>query len=137
MEKQSNSSLEIQVGGAHYKDMKMQPIELIAQLNLDFFHGNFVKYISRYKNKNGKQDLEKCLHYIQLREELIGNPLNGITFRRLSEKVDVRESVAEYCNINDLSPRIYGAISYFLVERYDLAKEIVQRIIKEEYGTEQ
>ena len=34
--------------------------------NLDFFEGNVIKYVCRYKNKNGIQDLEKIIHYCEL-----------------------------------------------------------------------
>lgn len=62
----SDSPLERQVGGQHYKSMKIQPIEFIQANNLGFEEGNAVKYICRWKNKNGVQDLEKAIHYIQL-----------------------------------------------------------------------
>ena len=42
-------SLKKQVGGEHYKEMNVQPIELIASLDLNFFQGNVVKYLSRRK----------------------------------------------------------------------------------------
>ena len=50
-----DSTLDIQVGGNHYKDLQMQPIVLITKANCDFIQGCIIKYISRYKNKNGKQ----------------------------------------------------------------------------------
>lgn len=61
---------EIQVGGSHYKDLKIQPIEYIHANGLDYFEGNIVKYITRHRKKNGKQDLEKAKHYIDLLIEL-------------------------------------------------------------------
>lgn len=59
-------AIESQVGGSHYKDMAFQPIELIAALRCSFIQGCIIKYISRYKNKNGAQDIKKCVHYAQL-----------------------------------------------------------------------
>ena len=61
---------EIQVGGNHYKDLKIQPIEYIHANGLNFLEGNVVKYITRHRKKNGKQDLEKAKHYIDLLIEL-------------------------------------------------------------------
>lgn len=55
-----------QVGGDHYKKCKIQPIEYIHANGLDFFQGNIVKYITRFRHKNGKQDLEKIKHYCDL-----------------------------------------------------------------------
>ena len=56
----------LQVGGSHYKKMKIQPYEFIAKNDLSFFQGNVVKYVCRYKLKNGVQDLEKIIHYCEL-----------------------------------------------------------------------
>lgn len=55
-----------QVGGLHYKDMPIQPSEFIVKNGLGWYEGNAVKYICRHKQKGGKQDLEKALHYLQL-----------------------------------------------------------------------
>ena len=63
-------AIEGQVGGSHYKDMVFQPVELIAALRCSFIQGCIIKYISRYKNKNGAQDIKKCIHYAQLAIEL-------------------------------------------------------------------
>ena len=55
-----------QVGGKHYKTFRIQPYEFISKNNLSFFQGNVVKYVCRYFNKNGIQDLEKIIHYCEL-----------------------------------------------------------------------
>jgi hypothetical protein len=49
----------------HY-DMKMQPIEFIQANDLNFIEGNIIKYVSRYKNKNGLDDLFKARYYLDL-----------------------------------------------------------------------
>lgn len=59
-----------QVGGDHYKTMTIQPVEYIHANNMNFLQGSVIKYISRYKAKNGKQDLEKAKHFIDLLIEL-------------------------------------------------------------------
>lgn len=61
---------DVQIGGSHYKDMAMQPIELITALRCSFIQGCIIKYISRYKAKNGAQDIKKCIHYAQLAIQL-------------------------------------------------------------------
>lgn len=58
--------LDVQIGGNHYKDMAIQPIEFTLKNNLNFCQGNIIKYVCRYKSKNGIQDLEKAKHYIDL-----------------------------------------------------------------------
>ena len=55
-----------QIGGSHYKNYKIQPYEFISKNNLSFFQGNVIKYVCRYKKKNGIQDLEKIIHYCEL-----------------------------------------------------------------------
>jgi hypothetical protein len=64
--KQQESPRSEQVGGNHYKDMTIQPIEYIAVNGLSFLQGSVVKYVSRYKAKGGLQDLEKAKHCIDL-----------------------------------------------------------------------
>ena len=59
-------ALKNQVGGEHYKDCAIQPIEFIYFNNIPFLEANVIKYIVRWKEKNGVQDLEKAKHYIDL-----------------------------------------------------------------------
>jgi hypothetical protein len=61
-----NPPLANQVGGNHYKDMKIQPIEFITANNLGFIEGNVVKYICRHEAKNGAEDIKKVIHYCEL-----------------------------------------------------------------------
>jgi len=61
-----NPALSNQVGGNHYKDMKIQPIEFITANNLGFIEGNVVKYICRHEAKNGAEDIKKVIHYCEL-----------------------------------------------------------------------
>mgnify|MGYP003636557414 FL=1 len=65
------NALKKQVGGQHYKDCSIQPVEYIFQNGLDYFEGNVVKYITRHRKKGeGKKDVEKAIHYAQLILEL-------------------------------------------------------------------
>ncbi len=59
-----------QVGGSHYVGMAIQPVEYIHRNNLGFIEGCVVKYISRWRNKNGVEDLRKARHFIDLLIEL-------------------------------------------------------------------
>ena len=61
---------DVQVGGNHYKDFKIMPVEYISKNKLDFLEGNIVKYISRHRNKNGAEDIRKIIHYAELILEL-------------------------------------------------------------------
>jgi hypothetical protein len=61
-----NSSLDVQIGGNHYKQFAIQPIEFIMANKLDYIQGNVIKYICRFRNKNGRSDIEKIKHYCDL-----------------------------------------------------------------------
>lgn len=54
-----------QIGGDHYKKHDIQPFDIIREYNLDFFEGNAIKYILRHKDKNGIEDLQKAIHYLE------------------------------------------------------------------------
>jgi hypothetical protein len=58
-----------QIGGNHYKDFHIQPYEFISKNNLSFFQGNVIKYVCRYMNKNGIEDLDKIIHYCELEKK--------------------------------------------------------------------
>jgi len=64
------SALDIQIAGNHYKDLPIQPVEYIHANNIGYFEGNVIKYVSRWRAKNGVVDLRKAAHYIQLLIEL-------------------------------------------------------------------
>jgi hypothetical protein len=69
----ATSALNRQVGGAHYRDKGIQPIIYIHANNLGFCEGNVVKYVTRWREKNGIADLEKAKHYLELLIELHAN----------------------------------------------------------------
>ena len=54
----------IQHGGTHYKDKAVQPWDYIVGNNLGYLEGNVVKYVSRWRDKGGIQDLQKARHYL-------------------------------------------------------------------------
>jgi hypothetical protein len=54
----------MQVGGDHYMDKAIQPWDYIVSNNLGFLEGNIVKYVTRWKDKNGVDDLRKAQHYL-------------------------------------------------------------------------
>jgi hypothetical protein len=60
------SALEKQVGGSHYRDMVIQPVEYILANGLGFIEGCVVKYVSRHKSKGGVEDLRKARHFLDL-----------------------------------------------------------------------
>lgn len=60
------SALDQQVGGSHYRDMVIQPVEYILENSLGFVEGCVVKYVSRWRSKGGVDDLKKARHFLDL-----------------------------------------------------------------------
>lgn len=53
-------------GEAHYKGYKYEPVKYIMDMKFDFIQGNILKYLVRYRKKNGLQDLKKARHYAEI-----------------------------------------------------------------------
>jgi len=69
--KESNmSALNEQIAGTHYKDMAIQPIEFCQRNRLGYAESLAIKYLCRHGKKNGRQDLQKAIHCIQLLMEM-------------------------------------------------------------------
>ena len=62
-----SDALAIQVGGSHYKKLAMQPVVFATANHLDPCAFSILKYVTRWRDKNGLQDLEKAIHFAQLR----------------------------------------------------------------------
>lgn len=72
-------ALDTQVGGDHYKSMPIQPMEFSMANQLDACQHTIIKYVTRFRQKNGIQDLEKAKHVIDMliefeTEKASGNP---------------------------------------------------------------
>ena len=59
-----SSIRDIQIGGNHYKKHKFQVWDIVDEYNLNYYEGNALKYLLRYKD-NKTEDLEKAVHYLQ------------------------------------------------------------------------
>ena len=55
---------DVQIAGTHYKDKAIQPWDYIVANKLGYLEGNIVKYVSRWKDKGGIDDLRKARHYL-------------------------------------------------------------------------
>lgn len=56
---------EKQVGGKHYKQFKYQPWDVVVDWNLGYLDGTALKYIARWKDKNGLEDIKKAIHFLE------------------------------------------------------------------------
>ena len=55
-----------QVGGTHYKKLKVEPAYFISENKLLFAEGNVVKLVCRHQNKNKAEDIKKAIHYLKI-----------------------------------------------------------------------
>jgi len=60
------SEYDKQIGGDHYKKMKIQPSKFVVENRLLFPEGSVIKYVVRHQDKGGKEDLEKAKHFIDM-----------------------------------------------------------------------
>lgn len=76
---QKPSPLDRQVGGSHYVS-KVQHVTFCQRNRIPWCEAAAVKYIIRHRKKNGKQDLEKAIHYIDLciHEDYIESEVNPV-----------------------------------------------------------
>jgi hypothetical protein len=61
---------DVQVGGDHYRKYTIQPAEFCIANGIGFLPGNVIKYVTRYRDKNGAEDIRKAIHYLNLILEL-------------------------------------------------------------------
>ena len=119
------SALDTQVGGSHYKDLCMQPIELIVALRCSFIQGNIIKYVTRYKNKNGLEDLLKVKHYAQL-------AIDTKDHRRCNDKL-LSVYINRYVLKNKLNYLQRVIITQACYNKYGCVIEFCDKLIKEEF----
>ena len=64
--KQLNEALNHQEGGSHYTKLKIQPMEYSMANGLDACQHTVVKYVTRFRDKGGIQDLRKAIHTLEM-----------------------------------------------------------------------
>lgn len=70
MNNEKKSFLTLQEGGSHYKKLKIQPVEYIHANGIPFMEGCVIKYVTRWRDKGGIDDLRKAKHFIEMLIEL-------------------------------------------------------------------
>lgn len=60
------TALEKQVGGNHYSKLKIQPVDYILENNIGFCEGCVIKYVTRWRDKGGIEDLKKARHFLDI-----------------------------------------------------------------------
>lgn len=90
---ETNDPLAIQIGGGHYKNLAIQPIEFSMLNDLDACAHSILKYITRHRDKAGVVDIGKARHFLALHRRLY-EPLHLVEHWRTS--------MATYCHVNNL-----------------------------------
>jgi len=97
---------EIQVGGTHYLDMKIQLADFILSNAMGHFEGHVIKYVCRHRSKNGVEDLRKARHCLQL---IMGSPWYMALFLKIRGAFmystwghSVAITAREFCAANDI-----------------------------------
>ena len=111
---------EQQIGGGHYKDMAIQPIEFITKNNIPFIEGNIIKYICRWRAKGGVEDLQKARHYLDMLIDEDQPPDNPEQFKvgDLAQVINTHDNY--YGEIGSISG-IVGQIYYVNISGEDVA----------------
>jgi hypothetical protein len=119
--------MQKQIGGNHYQQFPFQPTEFIHKMGLNFCQGNVIKYVCRYKFKNGLQDLEKALHYAEMLKDFHAEGY-GETYN--FERID-NPIVKTFFDKNSwvLNPMQVMIIKQVLLSNYDATIYRVQELI--------
>lgn len=84
-----------QVGDNHYKDLAIQPVEYIFKNNIGYIEGCVIKYVTRWQNKGGLQDLEKAKHFLELLIELQNQEAKDGMLELVQEELEKTKTSAE------------------------------------------
>lgn len=77
-----------QIGGSHYKNLAIQPVEYCHKNGLGFIESSVVKYVSRWRDKNGLEDLKKARHFLDLLIEM-ETPAEQPIWPKTERRVDI------------------------------------------------
>ena len=80
-----------QIGGRHYIEKTIQPWDYIIANKMGYLEGNIIKYVSRYKDKNGLEDLIKAAHYLDKLIEVTRNEQQRVSEVTVSATSPSRE----------------------------------------------
>lgn len=86
-------AITTQVGGQHYLGLQIRPTEFAMTNGMDPCAHSVLKYVSRHRAKGGRLDLEKAIHFIELRE-VLATAAHQVT--------DWPVTPEEYCRANRL-----------------------------------
>jgi hypothetical protein len=92
---------DTQIGGGHYKKQKIEHWDWVAANSLDYFQGNITKYVSRWRDKGGIEDLLKARHYLDKYIEVEQAKVDKPAAKLSPEFIDVTTLFAEAPTYDD------------------------------------
>jgi hypothetical protein len=95
-----------QVGGDHYKRLTMQPMKFCMRNDWDCDAFQILRYLSRHHNKDGKKDIEKAIHCVELRAEQV------TSINRSCTAINDRITIEDYIDANGFDSNTAVALSY-------------------------
>ena len=114
------------IGGTHYTKLAIQPTEFAQRNRLDFCIGSILKYLSRWRAKNGVEDLRKARHFVEIRESFPDDAVpaahQAISMFRYVAMNAIPASDAE---------ALYRLSAYYLAPSESLRRRAAERLIEE------
>lgn len=125
---QAVNPLTVQYGGGHYKNLVIQPVEFCEINQLSFCQSSAIKYLTRYRLKNGFEDLSKAKHFVQL--------LRHMDFAEYRPVIKVASftwniTPEQYCEDNNIGHKESAAITLICRFRTKIALDRAEKIIDE------
>lgn len=115
-----------QVGGTHYECLQHEPVEAFVHYNMDWFQSEILKYCSRFKNKNGEEDLRKAYQVADMAIDF------GLGQLELFSKVDA--FAIEYSSQFEYASTMGEILSALLLHDYVTVKKCINQLIIKYYG---
>lgn len=132
---------EQQVGGNHYEILKVEPVKIFVAFNFNWFQGEILKYVSRFPNKKGEEDLMKAVHIAQMAKDLkVGtgnsnNPKRPVSFSKLvNKKKYLLDLIEDYRKQFEYEEYMTVITIGLVEENYEYVKEQVIKLKKKYYG---
>lgn len=132
----TSTANEIQVAGTHYRS-QYQHWDFVVDAKLGYFEGQISKYITRHRAKNGKQDVEKALHFCDKWIELVRACKVHPTGMTLSE---VSVHITRFSDENRLQWQehivVYNCAAWFTLGDTQRVRAAIRCILQNQYGGE-
>lgn len=111
---------DTQVGGKHYRS-QYQHWDFVHDTGMGYLQGQITKYISRYRHKNGVEDLKKAMHFAE---------------KWQAERAKARRTTSEYAHANGMRSLERNALEHIALGRAGLTVETLKELIQDYEASE-